>query len=127
MRRTARLATHRTSAERSSRLRIAIAHLATEEIHEHAETAKKIGGENRSILFEVERRRDVHRVQRAIDELQPRLPPPVEVDDGAMLGSVLDEPATERRDDVVNVFPSVLTWMLKSRVSDSSLSPPARS
>ena len=42
---------------------------------------------------------DVPALQLAVDEQQPGLPPPVEVDDLAILGPLLDEPGARRRRD----------------------------
>jgi hypothetical protein len=84
-----------------------VAHLPAEEIHEHAEAAEEDRQpqvevledprEDHPVLFEVEQAADVPGLQRAVDEQEPGLPPPVEVDDLAILGPLLDEPRARGR------------------------------
>src|SRR4030095_9721542 len=86
-----------------------VAHLAAEEIHEDAQTAEedrepqvevlKDAREDRSVFFEVEHTVDVPALQLAVDEQEPGLPPPVEVDDVAILGPLLDESRARGRGD----------------------------
>jgi hypothetical protein len=86
-----------------------IAHLRAEEIHEDAQTAEEDREpqvevledrrEDRPVLFEVEHPVDVPALQLAVDEQQPGVPPPVEVDDLSILDPLLDEPGARRRSD----------------------------
>ena len=87
----------------------AIAHLAAEEIHEHAEAAEEDRqpqvevledpGEDHPILFEVQQGRDVPRLQPAIHELEAGHAPSVEVPEAAIVGPLVDEVGAGRGRD----------------------------
>src|SRR5262245_27034624 len=86
-----------------------VAHLPAEEIHEDAETAEKDREpqievledrrEDRPVSLEVEHTPDVFVFQLAVDEDEPGFPPPVEVDERAILGPLFDESGACRRRD----------------------------
>ena len=86
-----------------------VAHLAAEEIHEDAQTAEEDREpqvevledprEHRAVLFEVEQTANVSALHFAVDEQEPGGPPPIEVDDVAILGALLGEPGARRRSD----------------------------
>ena len=84
-----------------------VGHLPAEQIHEDAQTAEEDGEpqvevledprEDRSVLFEIEQAVEAPALQLAVAEMEPGLPPPVEVHHLAILGPLLDEPGARRR------------------------------
>jgi hypothetical protein len=81
-----------------------VAHLAAEEVHEDPQAAEEDrepnvevledGRKDGAVLFEVEQAANVPALQLAVREGESGGAPPVEVDDFAMLGPLLDEAGT---------------------------------